>query len=180
MNSSANTISDSHQVRGDRMSPASSFFGIGADIETTSGGARILRPLDNSPAAEAGLKPGDIIKEIDGTPVKGLTLSQVIARLRGPVNSQTRLKISRAQIDLIEIDVTRAPIYIPVVELQVKIDAGKFGCRSDGTLADPGFREGQPVRLKAISGSEFHVDSGDHTPDHLRKRFEWQGRERQY
>jgi CubicO group peptidase (beta-lactamase class C family) len=147
----------------DRMSPASSFFGIGADIETTSGGARILRPLDNSPAAEAGLKPGDIIKEIDGTPVKGLTLSQVIARLRGPVNSQTRLKISRAQVDLIEIDVTRAPIYIPGVELQVKIDAGNLVAEATGPWPILDFEKGKPVRLKAISGSEFHVDSGDHT-----------------
>jgi len=60
------------------------------------------------------LKPDDIIKEIDGTPVKGLTLSQVIATLRGPVNSQTRLKISRAQVDLIEIDVTRRRSTFPV------------------------------------------------------------------
>jgi CubicO group peptidase (beta-lactamase class C family) len=147
----------------DRMSPTGSFSGIGADIELKSSGARILRPLDNSPSAEAGLKPGDIITEIDDAPVKGLTLSQVIARLRGPVNSQTRLKISRAQDAPMEIAVTRAPIYVPGVELQVKIDAGNLVAEATGPWPILDFEKGKPVRLKAISGSEFHVDNGDHT-----------------
>jgi CubicO group peptidase (beta-lactamase class C family) len=147
----------------DRMSPTSSFSGIGADIDLKGSGARILRPLDNSPSAEAGLKPGDIITEIDDSPVKGLTLSQVIARLRGPVNSQTRLKISRAQDAPIEIAVTRAPIYVPGVELQVKIDAGNLVAEATGPWPILDFEKGKPVRLKAISGSEFHVDNGDQT-----------------
>ena len=147
----------------DKMSPTNNFSGIGADIETTSSGARILRPLDNSPSAEAGLKSGDIITEIDGNPVKGLTLSQVIARLRGPVNSQTRLNITRAQVAPIEIAVTRAPIYVPGVELQVKLDAGNLVAEATGPWPILDFEKGKPVRLKAISESEFHVDNGDHT-----------------
>jgi hypothetical protein len=147
----------------DRMSPNSSFSGIGADIEVIGSGARILRPLDHSPSAEAGLKPGDIITEIDGNPVTDLTLSQVIARLRGPVNSQTRLKISRAQVAPIEIALTRGPIYVPGVELQVKIDAGNLVAEATGPWPILEFEKGKPVRLKAISESEFHVDNGDHT-----------------
>jgi hypothetical protein len=147
----------------DRMSPTSNFSGIGADIEVNSSGARIIRPLDHSPSAEAGLKSGDIITEIDGNPVKGLTLTQVIARLRGPVYSQTRLKISRVQVAPIEIAVTRVPIYVPGVELQVKIDAGNLVAEATGPWPILDFEKGKPVRLKAISGSEFHVDNGDHT-----------------
>jgi len=148
----------------DRMSPAyNNFSGIGADIDLVGSGVRIRRPQDHSPAAEAGLKPGDIITEIDDTPVKGLTLSQVIARLRGPVSSQTRLKISRAQDAPIEIAVTRAPIYVPGVELQVRIDAGNLVAEATGPWPILDFEKGKPVRLKAISGSEFHADDGDHT-----------------
>lgn len=146
----------------DKMNPANNFSGIGADIELTSSGARV-RPLDNSPSAEAGLKSGDIITEIDGAPVKGLTLNQVIARLRGPVNSQTRLKISRAQDAPMSITITRAPIYVPGAELQVKIDAGSLVVEATGVWPILDFEKGRPVPLKAISGSEFYVDDGDHT-----------------
>jgi CubicO group peptidase (beta-lactamase class C family) len=148
----------------DKMAPTNNnFFGIGADIELTGSGARIRQPLDNSPSAQAGLKPGDIITEIDDVPVRGLTLAQIIAKLRGPINSQTRLKISRAQDAPIEVAVTRAPIYIPSVELQVKMDAGTLVAEATGPLPILDFEKGKPVRLQAISGSEFFVDGLDHT-----------------
>ena len=147
----------------DKMSPNNNFSGIGADIAWTSSGARIRRPLDNSPSAAAGLKPGDIITEIDGAPVKGRTLNEVIATLRGPVNSQTRLKISRGQDAPTEIVVTRAPIYVAGAELQVKIDAGNLVAEATGPWPILDFEKGKPVRLKAISDSEFYADNGDHT-----------------
>jgi CubicO group peptidase (beta-lactamase class C family) len=147
----------------DKMSPANNFSGIGADIELTGNGVRILRPLDNSPSAEAGLKPGDIITEIDGVAARGLTLGQIVGSLRGPVNSQTRLKISRAQDAPIEIAVTRVPIYIPGVELQVKVDAGNLVAEATGPLPILDFEKGKIVRLKAISRIEFYVDNLDHT-----------------
>ncbi|MBR1196000.1 serine hydrolase [Bradyrhizobium sp. AUGA SZCCT0158] len=80
----------------DKMNSSSSAPGIGAEIELTGGGVRIRRALDNSPSANAGLKSGDVITEIDGAPVTGLTVNQVIARLRGPVNVQVKLKLTRA------------------------------------------------------------------------------------
>ena len=139
------------------------FSGIGADIEMAGNGVRILRPLDNSPSAQAGLKPGDVITDIDDVPARGLTLAEAIARLRGPVNSQTRLKISRAQDAPTEIVVTRAPIYIPGVELQVKLDGGKLVAEATGPLPILDFEKGKPVRLQAISSNEFFVDGLDHT-----------------
>jgi hypothetical protein len=147
----------------DKMSPTNNFSGIGADIELTGSGARVRRPFDHSPSAEAGLKSGDVITEIDGVPVTGLTLSQVIARLRGPVNSQTRLKISRAQDIPMEIAITRAPVYIPGAELQVRIDAGSLVAEATGAWPILDFEKGRAVPLKAISRSEFYVDNGDHT-----------------
>jgi CubicO group peptidase (beta-lactamase class C family) len=146
----------------DKMNPANNFSGIGADIELTSTGARV-RPLDNSPSAEAGLKSGDIITEIDGAPIKGLTLNQVIAKLRGPVNSHARLKISRAQDASMDITITRAPIYVPGAELLVKIDAGSLVAEATGAWPILDFEKGRPVALKAMSGSEFYVDNGEHT-----------------
>jgi CubicO group peptidase (beta-lactamase class C family) len=147
----------------DKLGLTNNFSGIGADIGMTDSGVRILSPLDNSPSARAGLKPGDIITEIDDAPARGLTLAEAIARLRGPLNSQTRLKISRAQNAPMEIVVTRAPIHIPGVELQVKLDAGNLVAEATGPLPILDFEKGKPVRLKAISGNEFYVDSAEHT-----------------
>jgi CubicO group peptidase (beta-lactamase class C family) len=147
----------------DRMSAANNFSGIGADIELTGRGARVRRPLDHSPSAEAGLKSGDIITEIDAIPVTGLSLTEIIARLRGPDNSQTRLKISRAQDAPMEIAITRAPIYVPGAELQVRIDAGSLVAEATGAWPILDFEKGRSVPLKAISRSEFYVDSADHT-----------------
>ena len=163
MTSSANMILGNHRVRGTRRFLTNSFSGIGADIEMAGSGARILRPLDHSPSAQAGLKPGDVITDIDDVPAKGLTLAEAIARLRGPVNSQTRLKISRAQDAPTEIVVTRAPIYIPAVELQIKLDGGKLVAEATGPLPILDFERGKPVHLQAISSSEFFVDGLDHT-----------------
>jgi CubicO group peptidase (beta-lactamase class C family) len=147
----------------DKMSPANNFSGIGADIELTGSGARVRRPLDHSPSAEAGLKSGDIITEIDGVPVAGLSLTEIIARLRGSDNSQTRLKISRAQDAPMEVAITRAPIYVPGAELQVRIDAGSLVAEATGAWPILDFEKGRPVPLKAISGSEFYVESAGHT-----------------
>jgi CubicO group peptidase (beta-lactamase class C family) len=147
----------------DKTGTTNNFSGIGADVELTGTGVRILRPLDNSPSAQAGLKPGDIITEIDDVTIRGLTLAQIIARLRGPVNSQTRLKISRAQDAPTEVAVTRAPIYIPGVELQIKIDAGNLVAEATGPMPILDFEKGKPVRLQAISSNEFFIDGVDHT-----------------
>jgi hypothetical protein len=143
---------------------ANSYAGIGADIGIADGGIRIDRPREGSPAAAAGIKPGDLVTEIDKMSAKGLTTSQAIGKLRGPVNSQVRLKISRKeQIDPIEITVTRGAIYTPAVEVQVRLDAGKLMVEATGPWPVLDFEKGKPVPLTALSASEFYVDSGDHT-----------------
>jgi len=145
----------------DKISVAT-FSGIGADIELIDSGARV-QPFAHSPATEAGLKSGDVITEIDGTAIKGLGLNQVIARVRGPVNSQIRLKVSRAQDAPMDIAVTRAPIYVPGAELQIKIDTGSLVAEATGLWPILDFEKGKPVRLKPISSNEFFVDGADHT-----------------
>jgi CubicO group peptidase (beta-lactamase class C family) len=149
----------------DKMDAATNnYAGIGADIEIADGGVRIKSPRESSPAADAGVSAGDLITEIDNVSAKGLTTSQAIGKLRGPVNSRVRLKISRnGQIDPIDIAVTRAPIYTPAVELQVRLDAGKLMIEATGSWPVLDFEKDKPIPLTALSTNEFYVDSGDHT-----------------
>src|SRR5271167_3694523 len=71
------------------------FGGLGIEVSMENGLVKVVSPIDDTPAAHAGLKPGDLITHIDGTPVQGLTLQESVDRMRGPVNSDINLTIRR-------------------------------------------------------------------------------------
>jgi CubicO group peptidase (beta-lactamase class C family) len=155
-------LSSSSRDRRDPVAP--SFAGVGIDIEIADGGIRIISLRDNGPAANAGIKPGDLITDIDGAPVKGLKIDRIVGKLRGAANSQVRLKLSRAGLDdPIELAIARAIIRVPAVELQVRIDAGKLVVEETGPWPVLDFEKGKPVAVTAASEREFYVDGGDHT-----------------
>lgn len=149
----------------DRMNPAAArSAGIGIDIEIVEGGIKIVSPWENGPAVKAGAKAGDLITDIDDAPAKGLNFNQIVGKLRGAVNSQVRLKISRAGLDdPVELAINRAIIRIPAVELRVRVDAGKLVIEATGPRPVLDFEKGKPVAVMATSDGEFYVDGGDHT-----------------
>ncbi len=91
-----------------------SFTGIGALLEDAPGGARIVRPLPNSPAARAGLQPGDIIIAVDGKSLERVSLDEAVRMIRGPRRTTVRLTIRRNGVDepftvAIERDLVESP-----------------------------------------------------------------------
>ena len=107
--------------------------------------------------------PTNGITEIDGTSVVGLTINQVIAKLCGPVDSQVKVKVLRPQAAPTEFALTRAPIYVPNVELQIKAEGGSLVAEETGLWPILDFEKGKALALKPLSGSEFYVDGLDHT-----------------
>ena len=84
------------------------FGGLGVQGTMENGFLKVVAPVANSHAVKAGLRPGDLIVRIDGTPVRGLTIKQAIERMRGPVNSKIRLTIRRKdQPEPTEVSVVR-------------------------------------------------------------------------
>jgi hypothetical protein len=82
--------------------------GLGIYVTATNGQIRVVAPIQNMPAAKAGIVAGDIIVALDGAPVQGLTLGQVVERMRGPVNTSIKLTVMRSEHDApIEFSVTR-------------------------------------------------------------------------
>ncbi len=75
------------------------FGGLGIEVtmDQKTGFVRVVAPIDGTPAAEAGLRSGDLISAVDGSPIKGLTLVQAVFRMRGPTGTSVRLTLHRAE-----------------------------------------------------------------------------------
>ncbi|HXC90455.1 MAG TPA: S41 family peptidase [Stellaceae bacterium] len=91
------------------------FGGLGIEVSMENGLVKVVSPIDDTPAAHAGLKPGDMITQIDGQPVQGMTLPQAVEKMRGPINSDIRLTIQRKGRDPFDVKLTRATIRIQSV-----------------------------------------------------------------
>jgi carboxyl-terminal processing protease len=93
------------------------FVGVGLEIADEDGLLQIVAPIENSPAAKAGISAKDVITKIDNTAVRGMTLDQAVGRLRGPKNTAVRLTISRkGRNKPIEITIIRKVINLKSVQ----------------------------------------------------------------
>ena len=89
--------------------------GIGAEVtELEDGSIAIVSPYEGSPAEDAGLLPGDILREADGTPLTGMPVSEAAGLVRGPAGTIVNLTIERDG-ELFEVPVTRGIIRVPSV-----------------------------------------------------------------
>ena len=91
------------------------FGGLGIEVSMENGLIKVVSPIDDTPAARAGLKPGDLITQLDGAPVQGMTLPEAVEKMRGPVNSDITLRIRRTGKDPFDVKLTRATIKIQSV-----------------------------------------------------------------
>jgi len=89
------------------------FGGLGLEVTMEDGLVKVVAPMDGTPAARAGILANDIITQVSGEPVQGLTLNQAVDKMRGPVNSSVKLTIQRKEKkELLEVKLTRQTIRI--------------------------------------------------------------------
>lgn len=87
------------------------FGGLGIEIGEEDGYIKIISPIDDSPADRAGIMAGDLIVEIDGRPVRDMTVSDAVELLRGEIGSSVSLTLRRAnEPELIDVTLERASI----------------------------------------------------------------------
>ncbi len=98
-----------------------SFEGIGATIRLDEfGRLMVVDPMPERPAFKAGLRPGDIIVEVDGQSLEGLSLYEDVLLIRGPAGTTVNLTVFReGEPDFLEIPVVRAKIEIEIVESEL-------------------------------------------------------------
>ena len=102
------------------------FGGIGTEVTMEEGLIKVIAPIDDTPAARAGILANDIITQINGEPVQGLTLNQAVDKMRGPVNSSVKLTIRRKdKTEPIEVKLTRETIHIRPV--RARTERGDIG-----------------------------------------------------
>ncbi|HTP82023.1 MAG TPA: S41 family peptidase [Alphaproteobacteria bacterium] len=116
------------------------FGGLGIEVTMENGLVKVVSPIDDTPASRAGLKPGDLIVEIDGQQVQGLTLQDAVEHMRGPVNSQIKLSIRRGTQQPFTVTLQRARITIQSVRSSTEGDLGYIRITSFTEQTDSGLR----------------------------------------
>ena len=94
------------------------FGGLGIEVTMEDGFVKVITPIDDTPAFDAGVKPGDLIIEIDGSSVKGLSLNQAVDLMRGKVGEPILLSIARKG--------ENGPLDIKIIRAKIKVKSVKY------------------------------------------------------
>lgn len=101
-----------------------SFGGLGLEVTQDNGLVKVVSPIDDTPAAKAGLQPGDLITHLDGQPVMGMGLNDAVEKMRGQPGSAIKLSIRRGTKEPFDVTLTRAVIKIVSVRSRMIQDVG--------------------------------------------------------
>jgi carboxyl-terminal processing protease len=104
---------DAKSFRDMQVQTRGEFGGLGIEVTMEDGVIKVVAPIDETPAAKAGVLANDYITHIDDEPVQGLTLNQAVDKMRGPVNTKIKLRIMRKGQDKpVEMTLTRDVIRV--------------------------------------------------------------------
>jgi carboxyl-terminal processing protease len=177
---------DAKSFRDMQVQTRGEFGGLGIEVTMEDGVIKVVAPIDETPAAKAGVMANDFITHIDDEPVQGLTLNQAVDKMRGPVNTKIKLKIMRKGQDKpVELTLTRDVIrvlsvrshsegddvgYIRITQFNEQATAGLKKAIADITAQDGDKLKGFVVDLRnnpgglldqAISVSNAFLNRGE-------------------
>lgn len=96
------------------------FTGIGAELsKDAQGNVIVISPISGFPAEKAGLKPKDIIVEVDGQSTAGITIDDAVGKIRGTAGTHVKLKVIRDKSQSLDFDIIRQTISLPSVESKI-------------------------------------------------------------
>jgi carboxyl-terminal processing protease len=138
-----------------RVQTKGEFGGLGIEVTMENGFVKVVSPIDDTPASEAGLQPGDYITHLDGEAVLGLTLSDAVERMRGKVGTSITLTIRRAEEEPFDVEITRAIITIKSVRSRVIQDIGYIRITTFNEQTTVGLQE-SVSEIKEELGDRLH------------------------
>jgi carboxyl-terminal processing protease len=133
------------------------FGGLGLEVSADKDGlVKVISPIDDTPASRAGIRAGDLITQIDGKTVEGLTLADTVDKMRGAPNTKIELTLKRAGVDKpVEVSLVREIIQIHVVKSRMQPNGIAYIRLSQFTEdADAGIRKAVK-QLKQESGGKL-------------------------
>jgi carboxyl-terminal processing protease len=147
---------DPSEFRDVRVSTSGRYTGIGVEVTAEGNSIVVIAPIDGSPAARAGIVPGDIIISVDGMPVSGADLEDTVMRMRGVVGTRVVLGVLRAdEQEPLVFDLERSQVAMQSVRAQFLPDGEAYvrishftdttGDDLQGALRDLERRAGRPL-----------------------------------
>lgn len=129
------------------------FGGLGIQVTMDESGAiKVISPIDDTPAFRAGLKAGDLILELDGETVLGMTLNDAVDKMRGPVGTDIKITVRRGEKKPFSVTLTRAIIHVESVRSRLEGEVGYVRITSFTERTEAGLK-------KAIDS--FNTELGD-------------------
>jgi carboxyl-terminal processing protease len=112
---------DAKSFRDMQVETTGEFGGLGIEVLMEDGLIKVVAPIDDTPAAKAGILANDLITKLDDDQVQGMTLNQAVEKMRGPVNTTVKLTIMRkGQAKPLELSLTREVIRVRSVRSRVE------------------------------------------------------------
>ncbi len=131
------------------------FGGLGIEVTMENGVIKVVAPIDDTPAAKAGMMSGDFVTHLDGKPIMGLSLKDAVDKMRGPVNTDITLTVVRdGKAEPFDLVLTRATITVQSVKAKREDNIAYIRITSFNEHTDEGVRENL-VRLKKEIGANF-------------------------
>lgn len=117
------------------------FGGIGIEITMENGLVKVVSPIDETPAHRAGIMAGDLITQLEGERVLGLTLVQAVEKMRGKVGTNIKLRVRRKGVEDFDVTITRAIVKIRAVRSHMDGYVGYLRITSFSSQASDGVKK---------------------------------------
>ncbi|WP_424967090.1 MULTISPECIES: S41 family peptidase [unclassified Dinoroseobacter] len=131
------------------------FGGLGIEVTQEDGFVKVVSPIDDTPAAEAGIEAGDFITHVDGESVLGLTLDDAVGMMRGPVGSEIVITVVREGFDEpFDVTITRDTIKLTAVRSRTVGDTVVMRLTTFNDQTYPNLEEKLAEEVAELGGME--------------------------
>jgi carboxyl-terminal processing protease len=138
-----------------RVQTRGEFGGLGIEVTQEEGFVKVVSPIDDTPADEAGMEAGDFITHVDGESVLGLTLDQAVEMMRGPVGSEIIITVVREGVDEpFDVSIIRDTIKLTAVRTRTQGETVVLRVTTFNDQTYPNLEKGLKESVEELGGMD--------------------------